>query len=337
MRVGLNPNKNKVIEDSGYFHQIIIPVYIPHFNDYYRDNFSILKLCLESLFKTTHKKTHISIVNNGSCEEVVIFLNNLYQEKKIHTLINTENIGKVNAIFKGLVGTTFELVTISDADVLFLNNWQDETYKVFLGFPKAGTVCPTPSSKSFSYLTANILRTHLFSHKLKFDSVKDPEALKSFALSVGNKGFYNQYHLSKILSVSNGKISAIVGAGHFVATYRGVIFQDFSFKFSKFKMGNSLTNSIDIQTVKKGFWRLSTLNNFAYHMGNTEEPWMREEVKNLKDNNDDVQNGLFYQDFSKSLFSKMLDRVFNYLFQNPFFRRHYLKYKGLTSEEADNY
>jgi hypothetical protein len=55
------------------------------------------------------------------------------------------------------------LVTISDADVLFLANWQRETYQVFESFPKAGSVSPCPNSRLLKYYTANILFDKLFS------------------------------------------------------------------------------------------------------------------------------------------------------------------------------
>ncbi|MDD3005817.1 glycosyltransferase, partial [Flavobacterium sp.] len=121
MRVGFNPNKDKVLPKSDYTHQVIVPVYIPHQNDYFKDSFQILQLCLESLFKTCHGKTYITIVNNGSCIEVVNYLNQLQQETKVQEVIHTTAIGKLNAILKGLSGHQFPLITITDADVLFLN------------------------------------------------------------------------------------------------------------------------------------------------------------------------------------------------------------------------
>ena len=39
MRVGFNPNKDKVLSKSDYNHQVIVPVYIPHQNDYFKDSF----------------------------------------------------------------------------------------------------------------------------------------------------------------------------------------------------------------------------------------------------------------------------------------------------------
>ena len=67
MRVGFNPHKDQEESISEYFHQVIVPVYIPNFEGYFKDSFIIFKLCLQSIFDTTHNKTFITIVNNGSC------------------------------------------------------------------------------------------------------------------------------------------------------------------------------------------------------------------------------------------------------------------------------
>ncbi len=75
MRIGYNPHKDKPQSASSYFHQIIIPVYIPNQEGYFKDGFEILKLCLHSLFKTIHDKHCVTIVNNGSCELIVDYLN----------------------------------------------------------------------------------------------------------------------------------------------------------------------------------------------------------------------------------------------------------------------
>jgi cellulose synthase/poly-beta-1,6-N-acetylglucosamine synthase-like glycosyltransferase len=131
MRIGFNPNKNKPVEPNDFFHQVIIPVYIPNQEGYFKDSFKILQYCLESLLKTSHSKTYFTVVNNGSCNEVIEYLNSLQQQLKIHEIIHTSAIGKMNAILKGLMGHNFDLITIADADVLFLNNWQKNTYEVF--------------------------------------------------------------------------------------------------------------------------------------------------------------------------------------------------------------
>ena len=82
MRQGSNPNKEINNEGSFFIHQIIVPVYIPNEEDYFKDALKILKTCLNSLFNTIHDRTYITIVNNGSCESVVNYLDKLFSDKK---------------------------------------------------------------------------------------------------------------------------------------------------------------------------------------------------------------------------------------------------------------
>ena len=77
MRIGFNPNKDKIQQAGDFFHQVIVPVYIHRHEVYFKDRFKILQYCLESLFKTSHNKTYITLVNNGSCDEVLTFLDQL--------------------------------------------------------------------------------------------------------------------------------------------------------------------------------------------------------------------------------------------------------------------
>lgn len=339
MRIGFNPNKDKPQEPNDFFHQVIIPVYIPNQEGYFKDSFKILKHCLESLFKTIHQKTFISIINNGSADYVKDYLNELFKEKKIHELIHTKNIGKLNAVLKGISGHDFKFVTVSDCDVLFLKNWQKESYAVFQKFSKTGAVCPTPSSKSLKSNSFNIWFDLLFSKSLRFTKVKNPQALKAFAASVGNPDMYNNLHLEKYLTVANGDFKAVVGAGHFITTYRKEVFEKSDIKYSNFMLGgDSEDKLLDLPVIKNGMWRLSTEDNFAYHLGNVEEQWMRETLEKIKPNDffPELQINLPDVKFSKAefivksiLFKKIITRkkIWNYC----------LEIKGLSKEEVRKY
>lgn len=335
MRVGYNPSKDKELPKSDFFHQVIVPIYIPNQEGYFKDSFKIFKLSLESLFITCHSKTYFTIVNNGSCVDVVEYLNSLQQQLKIHEVIHTTPIGKLNAILKGLMGHNFDLITIADADVLFLNNWQKDTYDIFEAFPKAGAVSPVPSSKVLKQFTGNVIFENLFSSKLKFTRTKDRESLQMFAKSIGNTDFYNKVHLNKNLTISTDTIGAVVGAGHFVATYRGSIFEKMK-KHSKFKMGSSLKFFLDKPVEDKGYWRLSTTENNAYHMGNVFEEWMyeifstiEEITKEIKSPNNLLNKPTIYlRPFAKFFFKIISQKVMWKIF---------LRSKGLTKEEANDY
>lgn len=339
MRIGFNPNKDKIQESNDFFHQVIVPVYIPNQEGYFKDSLKILEYCLNSLFKTIHDKTYITVVNNGSCEEVVNYLNHLYQENKIQEFIHTTNIGKLNAILKGITGQRFLLVTITDADVLFLNDWQKATYEIFEIFPKAGVVSTTPSSKMLCYFTSNILFENIFSKALRFTKVLNPEAMQAFANSIGNTKFYNGFHLDKYLTLSKGNMKAVIGAGHFVATYRGEIFDNLKQRNSIYSLGgNGEGEILDRPVFEQGYWRLSTEDNYSYHLGNVIEPWMNGALNSLKINNENNITVPVLSTISKSKFKKGFQNFFfnKVLIRKPIWKR-FLQYKGLTAEEAIQY
>ena len=338
MRIGSNPNKDKELQKSEFIHQVIVPVHIPHQEEYFKDSFKILKLCLESLFITSHAKTYFTVVNNGSCQEIVHYLNQLHQEKKIHEVIHTSAIGKLNAILKGLTGHQFELVTISDADVLFLNNWQKATYEVFEAFPKAGVVSTTPSSKVLKLHTSNTVISQFFSKNLSFTEVVNPNAMQKFATSIGNVAFYKKVHLNKFLTVTQNDIKAVVGAGHFVATYKGSVFQVIKETYSPYALGGtSELLFLDKPVEKLGYWRLSTADNYTYHMGNVTEDWMQKELENLKlSTNDFKASFVLNNNFEKNRFLNSNFILFKFLSYGPIWKL-FLRYKGLTKVEAEKY
>lgn len=282
MRVGFNPNKDKQIASAGFYHQVIVPVYIPHFEGYFEKSFEVLKLSLQSLFQTIHDKTYITIVNNGSCEEVLLFLNQLLQEGKIHEVIHTTNIGKVNAILKGIVGHDFELVTITDADVLFLPNWQSETLKVFRTIPQAGVVGIVPQFCGFKGKSENTLLANLFSKKLKFLPVHNKEALVHFYDSIGWTREYNPDYLQYTLGLDYSEdFKVIIGSGHFVSTYKRAVFDELK-TYIPFKLGGISESYLDALPLTFDYWRLTTYDNFAYHIGNVPEEWMYNVVSEEK-------------------------------------------------------
>lgn len=275
MRIGFNPYKDQPQESSEYIHQIIIPVFIPNHEGYFADSLRILKLCLESLFATTHSKTYITIVNNGSDAIVVNYLDSLLQAQKIHELIHTTNIGKVNAILKGIVGNNIELVTITDSDVLFLSNWQQETDKIFKTIPRAGVVGIVPQYRTFMTRCENILWDKWYDKNLKFLPVKNPEALLHFYKSVGWEDCIPEYQKLGLGYEAPNGLRVYLGSGHFVATYKKDMFDELV-TYIGFKMGGLSEDYLDQCPLKKDYWRLTTYDNFAYHMGNVYEDWMGE-------------------------------------------------------------
>lgn len=338
MRIGFNPKKDKQQLPNDFFHQVVIPVYIPNQEGYFKDTFTILQYCLESLFRTSHSKTFITVVNNGSCKEVVDYLQKLFNENKIHEIVHTSNIGYVNAMLKGIVGHKFPLMTTADADVMFLNNWQLESYRIFEAFPKTGAICPSPSPKMLKFYSYNVYWDKFLSQKMIFSPTKNPNALKAFAKSVGNESLYKQCHLDQSLTIENKKAKAVVGAGHYVVTYNGRIFDELKKKHTDFVLGGGSDDLLDKPVVEKGYWRLSTEDNFTYHMGNVVEPWMENCLKGLEDQS---QMELFCPKLKPIKEFKIFNRIKRLFFLKVLSRKpiwqFFLQYKGLTKQTAKEY
>ena len=145
-------------------------------------------------------------------------------------------------------------------------------------------------------------------------------------------------HLEKNLTLEKNGITAVVGSGHYVVTYRGAIFETLKMRYSKFSLGGTSESDIlDTPVPRMGYLRLSTANNYTFHMGNTFEIWMQEEIERLYINREntlvpilkDIKINKIQNRLKNNLFSRII-------FSNPFWKM-FLRFKGLTKEEANKY
>ena len=338
MRVGSNPEKfNKEISTSVY-HRIVIPVFIPNFEGYFKDAFEIFKLNIESLLITVHNKTRITIYNNNSIDEIKDYIDTLYKNNELIDQVfhSKENLGKINAILSSVKGNLEPLITITDADVLFKHDWQKEVESVFLDFPNSGMVSPVPNSKAYNHLASNNWFYGIFGKaSIRFENVKDPKAMKRFDDSLGDQVFlYDAIHLEKYLVLNAFGKKAVMGCGHFVATLRREIFDKGSNSPAFIKINGGVEGEfIDKPNEILGYLRLATLNNYAFHLGNIPEKWMQDEFKILKlrgPNSASINNNLFYpKPFSR--WKLFLGKAIRKILLSRFLKEKYFKLIGLKN------
>lgn len=338
MRVGYNPHKDQTIEKTDYIHQVIIPVFIPNLEGYFKESLAVLQLSLQSLFQTIHSKTFVTIVNNGCCDEVKDYLQQLFDKHKIHEIIHTNNIGKLNAIVKGLAGTNFELVTVSDADVLFLKDWQSETISIFKQISKVGVVGIVPQFNLHKVNATNVVLDNLLHPKMKFVPVKNEDALSKFYDSIGWDKNYNHDYLKFSLGLQwNADLMVLVGSGHFVATYKRNIFDTIS-NFNPYKMGSYSEDCLDSLPLQNDYWRVTTHDNYAYHIGNSIESWMLEIQATFENKEENTIKYGFkkHKQLSKINFLFRI-KIPQYIFKKKFVYRAFLKWKKLPTYMIKNY
>lgn len=339
MRVGNNPNNEQILADEKAFHRVIIPVYIPSETEYFKDAWRIFEYCIYSLLKTSSSPLKVSVISNGCCESVNEKLLKLQQQGTIDELvIETEGIGKINSVLKAVRTAEERLITITDADVLFDQGWEDAILDVFTNFPKAGAVCPTPVFRKHFNLTGNIWMRYLFSKKLRFRPVADPEAMTKFAKSIGWPWLDDKYKdVYATIELTNGA-KAMVGCSHFVATYKREVFEEMPKGNTNFKIrGDSELRYTDLPVIKRGGYRLSTIRNFAYHMGNIPEDWMQEKFSKLQENSKlEVYPELYLlrKPFIGGLF---MEKLFKYLISLATLKHAVLRMKGLSKAQLANF
>lgn len=285
MRSGENPVKSDHSLVTNYNHRVIIPVYIPNLNGYFADGLKILKICLESLLHTIDDQTAVTIINNASCSEVSEYIKNLFDDGRIDALLNyRENKGKIDSVMSVIRGSYEPFITISDADVLFLNGWLEAVNMVFSQFPNAGMVSPTYIPNLYKSFNSSTWLYGLLRRRIKKIKFKNNEGVLKFYESVGWDIKKNKKYLlhNYALFSRDRSFYALIGCGHFVATYRKEVFT-FSPSYPIYrKLPNGMENYyIDIPVDIGGYLRLATSHNYTYHLGNKYENWMNESFNKI--------------------------------------------------------
>jgi len=290
MRVGMNPQKQANTIDLQSNHRVVIVVYIPEMSGYYANVFDVMKLCLESVSVTKNVSCEITVVNNGSCIEATDYLNKIYSEDKINCLIHhRQNIGKMDALIGAARGAREEFVTLSDVDVLFVEGWQQAVEKIFNSIPDVGLVSPISSRTEPTYASFSTW-SKIFLQKVKFKYEAIPENFKSYNkfLESTNWDKETDPNIAWPVIEKNGT-KAIVGSNHQVVTIKRSLLFEFVPTLPSLTLvgNNSEHNYIDLPVDLANKMRLSTFNNFAFHMGNKVEDWMVEiQNKNLLNNSE---------------------------------------------------
>lgn len=285
MRVGINPAKLNSKIEKKYHHRIIIPVFVPNFEGYFQHLFEVIKVCVESAFLTQHGRSAITVVDNASCPEVKSWLEEKFKSGQIETLItHAENIGKVDAIVGAARSCREDLITLTDCDILFKNNWQEEVESLFLNFEKTGSVAPFPVARHLYYHTSSTLKSVIRKElDFSFQPTQEDDLISEVYGSYGWN--YVKEYDGLLPIVSSKGHEAVIGSGHQVITIRREVFFHMPLNPSFIKIGsNSEQIWIDEPINNFGYWRLSTVKNWVSHMGNNLTPGERKQFSGLTKN-----------------------------------------------------
>jgi hypothetical protein len=297
MRIGSNPEKEKNEKNLLKQHRVVMVFYVPNSDEeYYKELHKVLDKSLESLVKTINfETTVITLINNNSTLELDVVVNK-YIKHIDKYVCYSENKGKVHAVINEVRGVYEPFVTITDADVLFYSGWEKAVFSIFKTYPKAGVVSPLPVPHCSFGRNSVLFFDGLFSN-LKYGSILSSHDTELYKKSIDNPEIFrrqwNDYWDVKQLYL-DGIPKAIVGATHFVATYKTKLFRNhYEFPEFKFKAGYE-DHFMDVIAENKGMYRLSTTETFAYHIGNS----LDEVTENHSYSSDSSLTQNFFNDIS---------------------------------------
>ncbi len=317
MREGSNPQKTERKIELTCHHRVIVVVFIPELSGYYKNSLEVFKLCLNSLIVANNKSYSVTVVNNGSCKEVSEFLNYNLENEDIDTLIShNQNIGKIDALIGAARGAREELITVTDADILFSSSWNIKVEEVFNKIPNVGSVSPISFRHGLFYGTSSVLKEVLH-NRVKFKLIEIPDNFENqnkYLQSI-NWGSERDNKI-KWPVIEKNNFKAIIGSGHQILTIRRNIFLKYTPIVQSLTLvgGDSEYKYIDEAIDKSGLMRLSTFHNYAYHMGNVIEEWMK------KNNESVVSHNLKYKPLELRPFNEGL-----YLNKKLFHKLYVLK------------
>lgn len=140
-RIGTNPSRKQKLGFEPPKVTVAVLVYAPHEAGYFEHRLAVTRLTIESILANTDRPFELLVFDNGSNAEMVGFLQGLYAEGKIDTLIlSSKNIGKLNALWRIAQAAQGAVIAYTDDDVYHLKGWLPEHLRVLETFPNVGAV-----------------------------------------------------------------------------------------------------------------------------------------------------------------------------------------------------
>lgn len=283
MRVGVSDTKNLAAPALIRRHRVILPVYVPRLTGYFKDSLEILTLCLESLRRTAGDSVAVTVVANQCVYEVMAMLQRQYDRGWIDQLvINRSNQGRIDGVVSAARGAHESLLTLSDSDVLFKDGWLGAIEQLMDTFPECGmaSVVPHPGT-AWHHTSATVLGSWV-ARELGVGKVVSDDDIDRFGRSIGMPDWVKPEQRARQVIVTRDGTTACVGCGHFLFTIR----KDVLAAIPPEPCGRPLGAGSDEIWYDRppdigGYWRLSTPQAFAYHLGNVPEPWMYDALRDL--------------------------------------------------------
>lgn len=277
-RIGVNPARGKTTDYRPSRITITMLTYIPSLEGYFENRLEVLKLVIASLNAHTPLPHDLMIFDNGSCQEVLVYLNSLKRQGAVnYLLLSHKNIGKIDALRILFEAAPGDVIAYSDDDIFFYPGWLEAQLELLECFPNVGMVSGTPVRDAAGHANRSLEKLAYQDHS-GFQVIKErriPDDWEiDWALSTGRdpsahlEATRDQMDLVFRVEKSGGEfVEAIAGANHFQFVGRKeIILKALPQGWSGRLMGAML--ELDEAIDSLGYLRISTAGRFTRHLGN---------------------------------------------------------------------
>ncbi len=279
MRSGYHPLKKKGTLEPPPDVTVCMVTFIPFLSGYFEQSLDVLRLSLESLWRTTPPPYDLMIFDNGSCAEARRYLLEQQEAGKIQYLfLSDQNVGLPgawNALFRAAPG---KVIAYSDSDVYFYPGWLEAHLRALEAYPQAGMITGTPFRARPELVTRTIEWAGCTAGvKVTRGQLQDWDTFWTHARSLGlaEAEGRQQYDKGEDILVEYQGVPAYVGASHFqYVSPRAALNAVAPFPYVM-PMGNELY--LDEQMNALGYLRLSLTKIYVRHMGNRLSPEFMQE------------------------------------------------------------
>jgi hypothetical protein len=287
MRKGQNPSK---FGSAAYQPQVLgiaVVSYIPMMGGYFEHSLEILNYQIASIHHSTPAEFDLYVFDNGSCAEVQAELYRLHADGYIDFLFSSRhNLGKIGAINWILGSMPNELICYSDSDVLFRPGWFEHSLRILETFPRPGLISAQPCLDDVLRGAGNAHRILDNDSRYQIDQQAiDPKAIEEYAMGFGyppERASEFKNTLYPVVTHLPTGTRAVVGATHVQFLMPRSVARDVVPLPATLGLSREEDLNLNRTVDQKGYLHLSTLEPYYYHMGNTPDELVINEVQHMK-------------------------------------------------------
>lgn len=286
MRKGQNPSKDSLKAYQPARLGVAIVSYVPAIAGYFERSLEVLKYEIASVHHSTIEAFDLYIFDNGSCAEVQAELFHLQTDGWIDFLfLSRHNLGKIGVMNWILGSVPNELICYADSDVLFRPGWFEHSIAIVETFPKTGLVSAQPCLDDVLKGTGKAQTAFNNAPAFQVDvRAVEPRFVDEYAAGFGYTPMQAETlkkNLYKFVTHRQSGVQAVVGATHVQFIIPREVARQVGILPATMSLSRQEDQNFNQAVDRLGYYHLSTIEPYYYHMGNIPDQNVLAEVARM--------------------------------------------------------